>query len=151
MEEPKPAQKERTAKQLERQEKCFNLSIEQSKSTREIALAMKMSKTTVSDDIRAELLRRHTENASRREYETTRAVAFYERMIALALTFEPDEENEEIDKEDRIKRIPDRSINTAIKARERIDKLFGLEGPDNAQQLMKIIVENAIRERECQQ
>jgi hypothetical protein len=141
MEEPKLAQKERTAKQLERQEKCFNLSIEQSKSTREIALAMKMSKTTVSDDIRAELLRRHTENASRREYETTRAVAFYERMIALALTFEPD----------RIKRIPDKSINTAIKARERIDKLFGLEGPDNAQQLMKIIVENAIRERECQQ
>jgi hypothetical protein len=44
-------------------------------------------------------------------------------MIALALTFEPDEEDAE---KDRIKRIPDRSINTAIKARERIDKILGL-------------------------
>jgi transposase-like protein len=118
--------KERTGKQLERQERCFRLSIEQNKSMREIALELGITNNTVASDIRAELERRHKENADQRKYEVTRAVAFYERMIALALTFEPDEEDAE---KDRIKRIPDRSINTAIKARERIDKILGLEAP----------------------
>lgn len=116
----------RTPQQLERQEKAFHYSVVDGKTYREIALLLGCDKDTVTKDIRAEQERRSEEIAERREVEKARAVAFYERVIGKAMV-----------KSDILdgllltpgSKVNDHSLEAAIKARERIDKVLGIDAP----------------------
>ncbi|MDB5069607.1 MAG: hypothetical protein JWM87_718 [Candidatus Eremiobacteraeota bacterium] len=140
----KPGQpRARTAQQLERQEKAFLASVIDGKSVREIAAELGVDKDTVVSDIRHEEQRRADENAERREADKARSIAFYETVARRALRRAEisDEILEQIrDGAECEKKVSDRSFDAALKARERIDKLIGLDAPTKVdlglQQLM---------------
>jgi hypothetical protein len=129
----------RTPQQLDRQEKAFKLSVEEGKTVRAIAAELHVNKDTVVEDIRCESLRRAEENAARREVDRARSIAFYERAAAegLRLAEQSDGiesigvEGGEDDPPPRLvsKQGLIRGLDSAIKARERIDKLLGLDAP----------------------
>jgi len=122
----KPAERPRTPAQLERQERAFMLSVTQGKSVREIGAELGIDKDTVASDLRREQDRRAEELGERRENERIRAVAFYESIIGRAIA-----------QSDRLDALlaagkggfSDRSLDVAIAARTRIDKILGIEAP----------------------
>lgn len=109
----------RTPAQLERQERVFNMSVMQGLSARKIAEILQLDSKTVIKDLRSEEARRSEELGDRREAEKARAVAFYEgianRAISIALS----------------PQMPGDSgrLSEALKARERIDKIIGIDAP----------------------
>lgn len=131
----------RTAVQLARQQKCFELSVLGGKTVREIAIELKIDKDTAARDIYAEQVRRRDENAQRVDFESARAIGFYERMIArsmkradmadtlMASLLDSPQCDESGEKRKGVQWVSDRSLETAMKARERIDKLLGLDAP----------------------
>ena len=146
----------RTAQQLARQERCFYLSVLHGKTTREIAIEVGITRETVIGDLRAECERRRDENAERREHDTARAIAFYERVMGRAMKradladaiLEQILNGSDCDEEGKgRKSISDRSLDVAIKARERIDKLLGLDAPAKlGSEPIEIIVTGGISE-----
>lgn len=122
----------RTAKQLARQERVFALSVLYDRSVRAISVEIGIAQSTVITDIRREQERRSVELGERREIEKVRAVAFYEGVIGRAIR-KSDANDELIARAiaDRTYdlRMNDRALESAIKARERIDKLLGLDAP----------------------
>ena len=115
----------RTPAQLERQEQIYLMHLIDGKTQRAIAAEMKCSQWTVISDIRHEQARRSNEIADRREAETARAIAVYETIQREALqasrlcrTL--------LDERDGAK-ISDHYLSDALKARERQDKLLGIE------------------------
>ncbi len=109
----------RTPAQLERQERVFALSVMHGQTVRQIAKLLKIDLGTVLRDIRAEEARRSEELGERREGEKARAVAFYEGVADKALRIAANP------------KMPGDSgrLTDALKARERIDKIIGLDAP----------------------
>lgn len=122
----------RTAQQLARQERCFTLSVMQNRTIRQIAAEVGIDTKTVMKDIRAEEQRRADEIADRREMEKARAVTFYGDIAKRALK-KSDKHDEFIQRilndPDFEGKINDRSLQDAISARERIDKILGIDAP----------------------
>lgn len=116
----------RTPAQLERQEKAYALHIE-GLTYREIAEALKCDKDTVTRDIHAEWERRSSEIEERREFEKARAVNFYERVIGRAM--KKSELYDTLLSERAGAKVTDHTLDSAIKARERIDKILGIDAP----------------------
>jgi IS30 family transposase len=122
---------------LERQERVFALSVMAGKSARAIALEIGVDRNTVMADLRYESRRRSTELGERREYEKARAIAFYEDIERRAIVKSDlwDEILRQVRDDDGAdvnaarKTVNDRSLDIAVKARERIDKLLGLDAP----------------------
>lgn len=107
-----------TPLQLERQEKVYDLSID-GYTVRQIAKVMVISQETVITDLREESKRRSAELGERRDDEKARSVAYYEKIArkAVAIATKP--------------KMPGDSgrLADAIKARERIDKVLGIDSP----------------------
>jgi len=117
--------RERTPAQLERQEKAYDLHIS-GKTYRQIAEILSCDKDTVTTDIRAEQQRRADEIAERREVEKARAVSLYERVIDRAL--KKSDIYDELVMQPGAK-VTDRTLEAVIHARERIDKVLGVDAP----------------------
>lgn len=120
------AKRPRTPAQLERQEHAFSLSVMHGKSVREVAAELGCDKDTAAADIRREQDRRAEELGERRENERVRAVTFYEHIIGRAIA--------QSDRNDALLvagkgGFSDRSLDVAIAARARIDKILGLDAP----------------------
>lgn len=109
----------RTAQQLARQERVFELSVLEGKTYREIMAELGIASDTLVDDMRYEEARRADELAARRETALARSVAFYDTVKKKALNradnpLMPGDSGRYAD---------------ALKAQERIDKLQGLDAP----------------------
>jgi|ERR1700677_1240752 len=149
-----PRARARTSAQLARQEACFKLSVVRGKTVREIASELAITQNTVVADIRCERDRRYHEDTERRDRDTTTAVGFYQEIIAMALVradialtiLQQIADSTGSVKEDKepSKRISDRYLDTAIKARDRIDKLLGLEAPETVQQKLDLIIHGGL-------
>lgn len=127
-----PTPRARTPQQLARQERAFAMSVLGGQSVRDIAAALGIDKDTAAADIRHEEQRRADELGVRRENEKARSVAFYESVADLALkrAAVSDEILVQIrDGTECEKKVSDRSYGDAIKARERIDKILGVDAP----------------------
>ena len=78
----------RTPKQLERQERCFEMHIVEGKTCRQIGAELHIDADTAARDINAESLRRASEIAARREVEQAQHIAriddLYRKSIALS-------------------------------------------------------------------
>lgn len=133
----KPTERARTPAQLKRQESAFMLSVTKVKSVREIGAELGVDKDTITSDLRHEQERRAEELGERREAEQVRAISFYEGIIAAAMA-----------KSDRLDALlaagkggfSDRSLDVAIAARSRIDKLLGLEAPTRVDTSIEMLV-----------
>lgn len=115
----------RTPAQLERQTKAYEMSID-GMSHRAIADKLNVDRKTVAADIHAEATRRADEIAKRREVEKARSVSTYERVIQRAV--------KKSDMYDEIaltpgSKVTDRTLEAIIHARERIDKVLGIDAP----------------------
>lgn len=119
--------KVRTPLQLDRQERVFELSVMQGKTMRAIAAELDIACETVTLDLRCEQERRSDEIASRRDQEKARAVEFYQKIIAKALV--KSELYDTLLAERAGAKISDHSLDAALKARERIDKVLGVDAP----------------------
>ncbi len=103
----------RTPRQLDRQERIFNLSVLGRKTVREIAAELDVSTHTVVADLRCEQERRSEELGERREIEKACAVAFYQHIAAEGMR--------------AAESTPDiKGLDIAIRARTRIDAILGL-------------------------
>ena len=109
----------RTPAQLERQECVFNLSVMHGMSVRKIASLLELDYKTVVKDLRSEEARRSEELGERREAEKARAVAYYEAIADRAIRISADP------------KMPGDTarLTEALKARERIDKILGIDAP----------------------
>jgi transposase len=130
MADGEPTKRRRTAAQLERQEKHFNMSVLDGLTYREIKAKTGASLETIVADIREEALRRADELGDRRESEKARSVAFYESIKVKALR--KSELNDKILEKilaGEGGKVSDRSLEAALKAQERIDKIQGVDAP----------------------
>lgn len=109
----------RTPAQLERQEKVYELSVCYGLTVRQIAATLQISLETVIADLRIEHKRREDEDPDRRARALRESVDFYTNVAREALT---------IAKKGRMPGDSGR-LGDAIKARERIDKLYGNDSP----------------------
>lgn len=109
----------RTPAQLERQEKVYELSVCYGLTVRQIAATLSISLETVIADLRIEHDRREAEDPDRRARALRESVDFYTNVAREALT---------IAKRGRMPGDSGR-LGDAIKARERIDKLYGNDSP----------------------
>lgn len=110
----KETQRARTAAQLERQFKAFQMSV-LGKGSRAIAVELGVKDhRTILRDIHAEARRRAVELGERRETEKARSMSAYEAIMekGIDLASRP---------------FGERGLDSAIKARERMDKLLGLD------------------------
>jgi hypothetical protein len=115
----KPKRKGGTAdspRQLSIQEQAFYMSVMKNMNVRQIGEALGIDKTTAAKYIRQEEERRAAELGQGRELRKARAIAFYEGVGLEAL-------------QRAKKAFGERCYSDVIKARERIDKLEGLEAP----------------------
>lgn len=104
------------------QEEAFLLNVMEGLSCREIAERMGIDKDTAAKYIRVETERRAKELGGERDKHTARAVAFYSTVAAKAVKL--------ADKADAAFMQPlVKGLDSAIHARERIDKLLGLDAP----------------------
>ncbi|MGD0052333.1 MAG: hypothetical protein ABSD03_11040 [Vulcanimicrobiaceae bacterium] len=114
------------------------------KTIREIKAETGAALETIVADIRFEELRRADELAERREGEKARAIAYYENIGRRALQRAEiaDDILEQIrNGAECEKKVNDRSFEAAIKARERIDKLLGLDAPTKGDAAIEKLVE----------
>lgn len=143
----------RTQHQLERQEKVFMLHL-QGITTRALAKQFNCSQPTILSDLRAEETRRSAELGERREAETAAAIAVYrdiyrralaksdmydevlasamERVELIEKGAEEDslgEKRRKVDYQAAGIHVTDRSLDAALKAQERIDKIRGIDAP----------------------
>jgi len=128
----------RTPQQLERQERVFNLSVIENKTIREIAAEESINPATVMSDLRHEEQRRADEISERRELEKARAISFYSHVaqegLRLAAQADGIEEIGGGDDDEKPPRLVSkaalaRGLDSAIKARERQDKILGIDAP----------------------
>lgn len=117
----------RNPRQLERQNKAYNLHlVDNSYDT--IAAELGVDRKTVMRDIKAEAKLRAAELGERRATEIARSVDLYAEVIARAgkRAKLADEILEKI-KNGSEARVTDQSLQVMINARERIDKVLGVE------------------------
>jgi hypothetical protein len=118
----------RTEEQLERQEAAFGYSIA-GLTIREIATELKVCTNTVLEDLAHEQQRRADLIGERqRKVELVKAAAVYERVIAKA--FNKSDLNDKLLQNiiaGADGKVSDRSLDSVIKARERLDKIFTVE------------------------
>ncbi len=113
------------------------LSVTKGKSVREIGAELGVDKDTITSDLRHEQERRAEELGERREGEKVRAVTFYESIIGRAMA--------QSDRNDALLAagkggFSDRSLDVAIAARSRIDKLLGLDAPTRVDTGLEMLV-----------
>jgi hypothetical protein len=115
----------RTPAQLARQERVFALSVIEGKTTRQIAVLEGIDRGTVIADLRHESARRAEDLKANREFEIERALSFYDEIAAMAVL--------KSKMYDGIARaggkVVDHSLDAALKARERKDKILGIDAP----------------------
>ena len=104
------------------QEQAFYLNVVEGKTCREIGDILKITKDSASRYIRAEAERRSSEIAADRERLKAESVAFYDEMAALGV--ELAKKSEGAFMQPLIK-----GLDSALKARERRDKILGLDAP----------------------
>ena len=147
-----PRVRPRTPQQLKRQEEVFLANVIEGKTVRQLAAQFKISQETVISDIRHEEKRRADENAARRDTDKARSTSFYEHVAAEALRLAAQADGIEVigtESEDPNDRPPKlvskqglvRALDSAIKARERIDKLLGLDAPTKIDVAVQGLVE----------
>jgi hypothetical protein len=124
------AEKNPTPLQRERQAKAFELSVE-GRTTRSIGAELGISEHTAAAYIRIEERRRAEELKSRRDTVTARSIQAYERIKEKALKRAGvcDDIIEQIKTGSSDARINDHSLDAALKAQERIDKIQGVDAP----------------------
>jgi len=120
--------KKRTPAQVARQERVFDLSVLHGKTVRAIAAEVGIALATVCADLRHEENRRAEENEGRREVELARSAAVYERVIAEAFKKSAMYDRLVSESNGQVS-FSDQSLQAATKARERLDKLYGLDNP----------------------
>jgi hypothetical protein len=119
--------KERTAQQLERQERVFELRVIERMTVRQVAAAMKIDQKTVIADERAELQRRADEIAGRREVEQAAHMAMIDNLLQTSR---------------RNASIPGTgALGAQAKALEMRAKLLGLDAPTKVDVGMEKILE----------
>lgn len=79
--QPNAHARERTAAQLQRQERVFALSVLDGRTHREIAKELGLDRGTVARDLRAEAERRSEEIAERREVEHATQLALVDNLF----------------------------------------------------------------------
>jgi transposase len=117
----------RTAAQLDRQEKVFDRNVMFGRTIRQLAAEFGISPETVISDLRHEEQRRSKENAARRSADLARSLSFYDGVIAIAQ--EKSKLYDTLLGERDGAKISDHTLDAMLKARERQDKLLGLEAP----------------------
>ncbi len=134
----------RTQYQLDRQSECFMLSVE-GWSIRAIAQNKSLACNTVLADIKAEQAVRADQIRERAESEKARSVSFYESVAKRAIR--------KAEVCDRIldsiasggdAKLTEKYLDTAIKARERIDKILGLDAPTKVEIGIATLIESLI-------
>lgn len=122
----------RSPQQLERQAKVFEYHVVEANTVRATAKQFSITTDTVISDVRYEAARRSDELAAKREHEKAVAVEFYSGIIRRALK-RAKVSDDILDKilSDPFfdAKISDRSLQDALNARERIDKIIGLDAP----------------------
>lgn len=104
------------------QEQAFLLNVVGGKSCREIAAILGIGKNTASQYIRAESERRAAEIAADRKKLQADSVAFYDEIAAKGVAL--------AEKADGAFMQPlIKGLDSALKARERRDKILGLDAP----------------------
>jgi predicted transcriptional regulator len=103
-------------------EQAFMLNVVHGKTCRQIAELLGINKETASIYIREESKRRTASLDAERDSQTARAVAFYDNVAAIGI--ELAQKSHEPFMQQLIK-----GLDTAVKARERKDKLLGLDAP----------------------
>lgn len=126
----------RTPVQLQRQERVFDLAVVSGKSYRLIAKELGIALETVVSDMRHEEARRAEELTARRETEKARAVAFYDEVAREGMRLaRRSDETVEFGGDGPHAGVASpysslaRGLDAAIKARERVDKILGLDAP----------------------
>jgi hypothetical protein len=132
----KPASKTRprTPRQLERQFRAYQLAVVEEKTVRELAEILGVAQCTVVSDIRHEAERRAEKIRADQDVEVAKSVSFYEGIIRMALQkgkiYDAMIARALKDQTARLQaKVNDRTLDTALKARERIDKVLGIESP----------------------
>jgi IS30 family transposase len=121
----------RSDAQLERQFQAYNLNVNRGYTIRQIAQALNVGQATVHQDIKLEGERRANELGERRATEIARAVNFYENVIQRAMR-RADWADKHYASESKPK-FNCRALDVAVKARERIDKIIGLDAAQRVQ------------------
>ena len=111
-------------------------------SLRQIAVELKIDKDTANRYVNAEAERRAEELGERRETEKARAVSFYTGVIVRALKKSDlnDQITEKILNGEDMK-VTDRSLDAALKARERIDKILGVDAATKIDTGLQALIE----------
>jgi len=104
------------------QEQAFLLNVIHGKTCREIGKELGIDKDTASKYIRDEEKRRGQELSDARDAHTARAVAFYSAVATKGIKLAEKAE-------EAFMQPLARGLDSAIHARERIDKLLGLDAP----------------------
>jgi hypothetical protein len=119
-----------TPEQRDLQEKAFYHSID-GRSTRWIAAELKIGQRQAAEYVRIEERRRADELGERRETQTARSVQTYERIKQRALSKSDryDDIVEQIRTGQSDAKVNDHTLDAAIKAQERIDKVLGIDAP----------------------
>lgn len=130
----------RTLYQEARMEEMFMLHL-QGYTYRQLGEKFGCSSATICNDLRREEAKRAAELGERREHETARAVATYEDIYRRALVksemydkivsqaIEPMSPEELLASAKQQSRVTDHALEAALKARERIDKILGIDSP----------------------
>ena len=135
-----PRKRGRTPAQLDRQSEIFDMSVCELLSYRQIIAAFKergesLSMDTVVADIRHEEQRRADELGARRETEKARSVAFYESVQREGMRLAKKSD-------DAFMQPLARGLDSAVKARERIDKILGLDAPTKVELGIQSLLES---------
>jgi hypothetical protein len=144
-----PRARARTARQLERQERVFVRSVVDGLPYRAIAAELGVCLSTIVKDIRHEEERRAEELGERREVEKARAIAIYERVIleGLRLARKADESVEYGGDGAGPAGVAApfaslaRGLDSAVRARERIDKILGVDVPTKVDSAMEKLLQ----------
>lgn len=115
-----------TDRVLKLQEEVFTLSIE-GWTVRQISEKTGLSLKTVISYRKAESQRRAQENAERREHDRDEALAFYDSVIKRAIA--KSEMYDALLSGEVPAKVTDHTLDAMIKARERKDKILGLDTP----------------------
>lgn len=118
-----------TPLQREQQEKAFYLSLE-GRSVREIAAELDLGYSTAAKYVRIEEERRQKQTDADRERNTMRAIETYEtiKRRAFKKSDRIDELMESAVAGENV-RVTDHSLDPALKAQERIDRIRGIDAP----------------------
>ncbi len=127
----------RTPQQLERQERVWKLSVLEFKTIRAIAAEVKIAQETVISDLRYEFARVEAETERRRANEQAISIATYQGIAVDAIR--------KGEMYDGIAgaggKVVDHTLDARLKARERLDKILGIESPTRVDLTMQTLID----------